>query len=661
MKKFIVLLLVSILSLGFYGCNQDTTTIETTTANAVTTQDATTADTISTEKELELPSISDLANDEFAVGNYYGDSGISRIPLDPAYQMLIDRKEPLQVGETYTESFEGDFLSSKLYPYRTDDGAEFSLVAGAINDLSLVLNTSGNYAGVYLNGMKFSANSSYDISFDYRILTGTQEFFLQFRSLNGGVDSDVYRNISCDNNIVNHYSFQADLGNYNDYELMLFPRFDSGMIAIDNVEITRIDSKPMIEDYQISGDLLLNSELSVDYDFYDAEGHSEGDTIFNWYSALDEFGMNKELLATNTKNLSVNSDMLGKYIICDVQPISTGTGAINNIGNSVYVVSNKLPGSIVTQVEVNLDSNESFTEDFENDINVINNLFFEEFDGGRSYIQSNDSNKELYLSSGGSYGGIVFSGINLEMNKVYNISFDYRILEMPSNIYVQTRTQTGWLEHDKYYDINLQDKQLDTTYQFSGDFGLDGYDDYKLMIFFGNQTGNIVIDNIVIEDMDQVNYQVNSVELSVGEYIFEHFDSNTRSIGFDFAQVPNTSVTSDSSLAISGSSLYFESAGSYLCLFINQGLIYTPNATYRVSFEYKIVDFVDTIYFQFNGGAYGNAFTEFGSQEEVNSVNHFSSDFQLLDSNNYVIQIFPGESSGNTIVIIDNIKIERIN
>jgi len=658
MKKLVQFLVVLILVFSILACNNETTTQDITTqASETTTVDEISSNLVTTQ---ELPKASDLVNDEFAVGKYFSDFGISRIPADEAYQLLLLRKEPLKVGETYVEDFEGDFLNSKIYPYRTDAGAEFSFVTAGIDGLSLVLNTIGNYSGLYLNGMKFSANSSYQISFDYKILSGSNEFFLQFRSLNGGVESDVYVNFSSDNNNVNHYSFQADLGDYNDYELMMFPRFDSGIVAIDNISITRIDSKPLIDNYHIQGELQVGSELSVIYDFYDAEEHLEGDTLFRWFSALDEQGKNKEILATDSTSITVSTNMLGKYIICEVTPVSRGVGAVNNIGRAIYVVSSKLPGNIVTQVEVNLEANEFFVEDFEEDITVIHNLFFEEIDQGKSYIQTNGNNKELKLSGMNPFAGLFFTGINFEKSKVYNISFDYRIIEMPSNIYVQMRTDSGGMEHDKYFNLNLQDKELNTQYHFDGEFGLDNYGDYKLMIFFGNTPGTIAIDNIRIEDIDEINYQVNSVELNIGEYIFEDFDLNTRYLGFDFAQVPNSMVTDDSNLAISGSSLYFESAGSFLCLFINQGLIYTPNATYQVSFDYKIISITDTIYVQFNGGAYGNVFTEFGGDNDLNSVYHFTYDFELLDTSNYIIQVFPGQSLGNTIVIIDNIKIERI-
>jgi hypothetical protein len=66
------------------------------------------------------------------------------------------------------------------------------------------------------------------------------------------------------------------------------------------------------------------------------------------------------------------------------------------------------------------------------------------------------------------------------------------------------------------------------------------------------------------------------------------------------------------------------------------------------------------MYVQLNGGSFGNVFTEFGSLSEVNEVNHFSYDFELSNTTNYIIQVFPGASSGNTKIVIDNIKIIRI-
>jgi hypothetical protein len=375
---------------------------------------------------------------------------------------------------------------------------------------------------------------------------------------------------------------------------------------------------------------------------------------------MDQMGKNKQLIAENISSLQLTEDMSGKYIICQVTPISTGTTATNNIGNIVNVVSNRVPGDAASQVKINLEAGESFTEDFESDTDVINNIIFNEHDGGNAYIKEVENNKALYIESNIGYSGISFEGITLLKNQVYNLSFDYKILGMPNNIYVQARTLTGWVEHDKYYDISLESKTLETTYHFEGTFGLDGYEDYYFMIFFGSEPGSIVIDNLRVESTGETNFNVESVELAVGESIFETFDDDARYLGFDFSQVPNSGYTNDSETSISGESLFFESAGNYLCLFINNGLIYTENAVYRIEFDYRILTFVDTMYVQLNGGSFGNVFTEFGSLSEVNEVNHFSYDFELSNTTNYIIQVFPGASSGNTKIVIDNIKIIRI-
>jgi hypothetical protein len=213
---FVIALLTLFMIVGCQSQTTETTTTETTQSNTISTTDN---NLITTEED--IPSAIDLLDEEFAVGRINGTEAFVRTPLDPNYDLLIERKSTLSVGESYIEDFESDYLNSRIFPYRADKGASFTIADNVIEGKALVITTKGDYSGAYLNGMQFSANSSYQISLDFRFLSGTSEFFFQFRSITGGADSDTFVNINNSSGNTGTYEFQVDLGNYNDYEIMI--------------------------------------------------------------------------------------------------------------------------------------------------------------------------------------------------------------------------------------------------------------------------------------------------------------------------------------------------------------------------------------------------------------------------------------------------------
>lgn len=92
---------------------------------------------------------------------------------------------------------------------------------------------------------------------------------------------------------------------------------------------------------------------------------------------------------------------------------------------------------------------------------------------------------------------------------------------------------------------------------------------------------------------------------------------------------------------------------------MNENFLYTANASYTISFTYHIVSYVDTVYFQLTGPA-GNLFTQFGSPSEIGTTQTFAWDVTLGNSNDYIIQIFPGGGVGETSIIIDDLHVSRV-
>lgn len=619
---------------------------------------------------VEEVDINDLINDKNAEGQYGKEDNVNRYPEDPLYDLVLQKKAVLQVNETYVEDFEKDYLYTRIYPISADDEVTYTYQSTGnckIDGTSLCLKSPGNYQGIYFGGMKFAKNSTYHITFDYKIVVASNDFFFQFRSLSGGVSSDIYTVISGnvgDTGTIDQIFYLKD---YSDYQLMLFPRNNKGTLAIDNISITRLNSKPQIRDGKIIGDVKHNQTLRFEYDYFDAENDVEKETKFSWFTSLDQNGKNKTIFNQEDQEITITPEMKGKYIGVSLIPYSMGDDE-QCVGDRVDLytsipVDDEMYDS---NQEIILNYNESFLEDFEEDVGALYNLYGNETEGCEVYVTTNeayciDKNKSLYFSSSGSYHHLQFSGIRFASKGIYEISFDYRFLEKGDNFYIQLRSASGDYSHDKYQELTMSEINSETNYSFKGQFALDGYSDYFLMMFPSAKGCKVILDNICIKRLEGSNQVIENVELQVNEKIEENFDDPYNlKFGIDNAQTPSSKITNEAGKVIEGGSLYIESDGSYHCLFINKGLSYSKNATYKISFDYQILSFVDTLYFQLNNGQ-NTYFKEFGAIDQIGTVQHFEESFTIDEATNYVMQFFPGSQKGTTAIIIDCFVVERIN
>ena len=609
----------------------------------------------------------ELLYDNDANGTFTSGTNENRTPDDEIYDQITEKKRILNVGETYVEDFEKDVLSTKIYPYRSDSGATYSIVNSgnaAINGKSLYLITTGDYAGVYFNGMRFASNATYEISFKYKIIVASNDFFIQFRSKTGGVPTDVYTTFSGQTGVVLTHSFRLNLGDYSDYEMSLIPRNNRGSIAIDDFSITRLNSKPRIEHISFTGGLNIGNTLEYLYDYQDAEGDAMSAIESYWFVSLDQNGLNKMRLQETSSQLLITSAYIGKYVGISLRPIAVGDDdqAVGDefIAYTKERINNVIPntGKIIT-----LDFNQTFNETFEEDTGVSGNIYFAPEANSTAYITDQSSqvlnqNQSLYYSSKGNHSALHFNGIHFASRGIYTISFDYMFMSKGTQLYVQLRSASAGYEHDKYVGIDLADITIGEKYTFVGEFRLDGFSDYGLMLFPSVIGCEMIIDDLSVTREEGYNTNVENVSLEIGQSITESFDdlSNPK-LGFDFAQVPKSKVTNEVDKSLNGRSLYFESAGNYKTLFVNRGVAFTAGI-YEIRFNYKLLEIQDTLYVQIimNSGA---VFNQFGSASEIGQTLTFTGEYTLAQSSTYLIQLFPGGSVGTSRVIIDDIIITR--
>jgi hypothetical protein len=181
-----------------------------------------------------------------------------------------------------------------------------------------------------------------------------------------------------------------------------------------------------------------------------------------------------------------------------------------------------------------------------------------------------------------------------------------------------------------------------------------------IQIFPGGSTDitSLYIDNLKVERVAPEVSVSTSGELAVNDFVLQSFgDPSNEPFTLDLVNTPNSEIVSESSL--DGSSLYLEIPGNFTSVYLNENFAYTPNATYRITFDYYLTALGDTIYFQLTGST-GNLFSQFGLASELDSVTSFTWEVTIGDTDDYLIQIFPGGSTDITSLYIDNLKVERI-
>jgi hypothetical protein len=338
------------------------------------------------------------------------------------------------------------------------------------------------------------------------------------------------------------------------------------------------------------------------------------------------------------------------------------TGEISINANFIDVSETYIVNVYNEVIDKVIAVNESVIEDFDDiyspqlsfdNTQTPNSLVVDEANGALS-------GNAMYYESAGNYDCLFINGgVAYEASETYRITFDYKLTAFTDTIYFQLNGGSAGNLFTQFGSPT----DLDTWKEFSYVVTLGDTTDYLIQIFPGGGVGttSMLIDNIKVEHISNEPAKTVVGEIGIGDYVFESFgDLANAPFTQDIAPTPNSMVIGESEGSIDGMSLYVESPGSYTGIYLNETFNYTPLATYRITFDYKVTELTDTIYFQLNGGAAGNLFKEFGLLEEVGEVQTFTWDVTLADTNDYVIQIFPGGGSTVTKVILDNIKIERI-
>ena len=491
-KTLLCLLLCLIMGLSVAACNDDP---EVPPDDGGTT--VTDPETPSGEEEIVPPELAELLQDEYAQANRGDTPEVPRYPEDDEWDMLVEKQQPLEVGESFTETFDGTYYTSRLSA--VSDGAGFEVFEGedAIDGKSLRITTDGDYAGIRLTGAGFVAGGTYSVEMDYNVITPSNDFFFQFRDSTVGAASDVFATFGSaagEGKLTHTFT----LGMYSNYYIMIMPRNNAGEVVIDNIKITREDSKPIASGLSLAGDMAVGGTLTASYTYTAYENDPEGTSVFEWFAALSPTGMNKVILENTGKTLQVTEDMLGKYIGFQVTPVaSQGDNAVG--APVLYMATETVGGTRPDYGETfSLGYGESFTEDFEADVGEDKNLVFVPHGNTDDYIYYDEdrASNVLRIKSDGSYLGTDFSGISFAADSKYTVSFDYAFITVPDTFYVQLRGSTM---SDSFYQLPTESVTPGEWLHASGELTVGNATDAYLMLFPDASAVEILIDNLKIE------------------------------------------------------------------------------------------------------------------------------------------------------------------
>lgn len=667
-----------------------------------------------TETKVEALSTYELLNDPLIKGYIGEGANKCSFPKDAVWKRLQASKIPLQIGESYIETFDREYFDTRLRAQTMGNGvttelsSKDSLRAGTGNSL-IVDSEIGIYTGVYLKGMRFAANGIYQIEFDYKIIKESDDFFFQFRADSDGKSGvrtgDKFVTIKGTTGSTGSIRWVTQLDNFQDYGIMIFPRNKAGKIAIDNIKITRLDKNynQLSIGNTIKEDFDGTMYFELDKDLVPNSGFVTGDKAIDGKSLYIE--SDKEFQCIYLKGFNFISGEKYRikfdYVINDptsnfyVQMISKSgefkqfysfgdgtvpTGELRTFDRIFEIggdeeeyllqlfpgAGNEKSGITIDNIEVTYMSSEwpvftektptkekAVVENFENGL-YKGQLLVSQLNTGLYDIVKDESNV-LQISMPDSFSGVEFvEGLSLTKGQKYKVSFDYEVVKNPALGAFYTQF-TGGVDFGQLIDLT---EGKTGSYETIITAGTPDGEEVVLQMF-GNQSDMIInIDNLKIIVADEASIP-KDIELNVGEKYVNDFDDNNRLV-LDTNSVPNSTIESNSD-SIDGNSFVLNSDGEYKSVYIN-GITFDGKGIYRVSFDYKVMERQDIFYFQFvsKSGAYTN-FMSFGDGTvPLNSTRTFDQIFVLNTEEEVLMQIFQGATKGNNSLIIDNFTIERL-
>lgn len=648
---------------------------------AVTEDQEITIDTLINDAMLEVKDL-----------NWTDYSGAVRTPLNPEWNKLIASNKPVAVYEAYEEDFSKSFFESRLRPYtatyNTPDvppDASYRIVENS-GKKSVLMETNGVIGGVFdyieFSGMKFIDGATYSVSVDFTVVTpnrlfkmgfgpnAASQYFLDLSGTAAGQKSSSTGKFSTS-------GLGPDI--HSALILMVAGGDAPASIQVDKIKITRLPSKPKANNAVISGNAVVGETLTLNYVYYQDANITEGSSDIVWFTATNNTGKNMTLITSTTgkKSITVTSDMSGLFVGAYIT-LKTVTPNDNGVGDSQFAITKKTIGSALYYSPYPLEQvGDKITEDFES-ILTSGNISFTPDPFVTSYITDNAgiaiTGKSLYIDSPGGIKGGIFNDVTFAPDNSYVLSFKYKFIgQAPSNLNVQMRSVSNGYSADIYEQIRNPLVTSDFKIFTSKQFKIGSVDDYYVQIFDAYGPYKLVIDDLKFECVEPIviippppetvsDSSVLDDLATIGKIYTNNFTKEGLNL-FTYRTDYNYIIEDGESIA--GKSFKFDVtkdvfAGVYA--FGTKGKL-VAGGKYRLKVDYKFTstNLPPNLYFGFtnDNSIQVNKAADL-SGKISNTVYTYQGDFTLTNVNSNYLQIFVFNQQSSSVVIIDNISLERL-
>ena len=654
--------------------------------------------------------IADLIADGY-MGTTYTEEG-----EDPRYadewQQIQNKKQPLAIGESYTETFETDYLLSRLYPELFVNGAAVSFKDGAEGidedgkSLSITTNgdENGNYDAVVFKGFGIEAGARYRITITAKTLNDGRNYYVGFRSDADDVYAFDFSGTEGQTQTVTGVVTVAEKA-YNGLVIMIAGG-EAAELIIDDLKVERLEKLPVKDVTTIGSSLAFDFEESIDYvsannssiSHVTGEEAIEGSSLkvtktASWQGAdfsdlkFAENGAYRvsfdiKLLSGSAgqayatfssaangsyqdvgKAISVTQDVTrfkGVYTLKDFNDYYFNFSFSD--ASCVFVVDN-LKIECIDPADIHkmdlTEMNAKYEQNFDEQGLTVDALNYIVAASSVLSLVDNGEGKALQITKTGSWSGMNTQNLILLASGTYRVIFKMKLVSgSTSNMYA-TFSSAG---NGSYQDVGHAIAPTYNWKTFTLDYTLNDYDDYFFNFSFYDASAVVQIDDFSIQRIDPDNRPEIEEDLettvevdltAVGAKYEENFDTLTTD-----TLANHYMTTGHSTLSLENGALKVTKTAQWQGLKV-VNLKMSKDATYKFSFTLNIQQMSSSDFFQvvFADGTAEKVWKDLNTYAKVGESVEVEFELTLLaDATEFLI----GCWDGGMIYTIDNLTIERI-
>lgn len=553
-KKIFALFLATALTVGCCGLTACKNKKPDDGGNGDNPPPVTPIDPVPTKKTAD-EIIGELLVDDYASSGYTP-TGAENPRYVQEWEALKAKKQPLAIGDSYTETFEKSFVEGRLYPENTVNGAAVQFLdaeEGGIGSSgkNLRITTNGAADGandaVLFKGMQIVSGARYRLTLTAKTDASASSYFVGFR----GSQGDVYAfNFSGTDGQTQTVTGVVSLSN-NDYEGVVLTVGGSAQTAselvIDDLKLERLEPLPVLDlrqigskthkiDFEESADYVTANNSAIERTTEGAiEGYSLKISKTAAWQGLDFTGM--KLAAGGTYRVRFDAKLIGANGagMAFATMSSAANGSYQDIGQAIGLTSEVTAFNLVYTLKDFDDYFLNFSISSANCVFMLDNIVIECIEPpsrldvtetGAKYEQNFDhvtldevkecfvgsnsalalidraDGKALQITKTGSWNGLSLN-LDFASEGTYKIKFDIQVTQNHDwdwgNFFVTLKD--GALSQNIGSQLFVSADNVvpkDGVVSIELDFDLTG-DDYALTI--SNYGGNTVywIDNFAVE------------------------------------------------------------------------------------------------------------------------------------------------------------------